>query len=116
VAKTTVKRLLCCRFSRIGKAKGQAYQRWWRVCQKINFFSRFKYHMFYILYPFVTYLQTLPHIKIRAELPTLFYPSRFLIYIPYLVKMIHLANVAFRVIILLCWYLPIHNNNLIQNV
>jgi hypothetical protein len=26
------------------------------------FFPRFKYHMFYVLYPFVTYLLTLPHI------------------------------------------------------
>jgi hypothetical protein len=24
-------------------------------------FSRFAYHMFYVLYPFVTYLLTLPH-------------------------------------------------------
>jgi hypothetical protein len=27
----------------------------------INVFSRFEYRMFYILYPFVTYLLTLPH-------------------------------------------------------
>jgi hypothetical protein len=26
------------------------------------FFSRFEYHMFYVLYPFVTYLLTLPRI------------------------------------------------------
>jgi hypothetical protein len=29
-------------------------------CQEINAFSRFEYHMFHILYPFVTYLLTLP--------------------------------------------------------
>jgi hypothetical protein len=27
------------------------------------FFSRFEYHMFYILYPFVTCLLTVPHIR-----------------------------------------------------
>jgi hypothetical protein len=36
------------------------YQFWWRIYQAINVFSRFKYHMFYILYPSVTYLLTLP--------------------------------------------------------
>jgi hypothetical protein len=36
------------------------YQCWWRVCRAINVFSRFEYHMFYVLYPFVTYLQTVP--------------------------------------------------------
>jgi hypothetical protein len=29
-------------------------------CQEIHVFSRFEYHMFYVLYPFVTYLLTLP--------------------------------------------------------
>jgi hypothetical protein len=28
--------------------------------EKYMFFSRFEYHMFYVLYPFVTYLLTLP--------------------------------------------------------
>jgi hypothetical protein len=39
---------------------GQAYQCWWRICREINVFSRFKYHMFHVLDPFVTYLLTLP--------------------------------------------------------
>jgi hypothetical protein len=32
------------------------------------FFSRFEYRMFYVLYPFVTYLLTRPRIKITAFL------------------------------------------------
>jgi hypothetical protein len=59
VAVRTAKRLLCCGFRRTGKAMGQLYQCWWRICREINvFFSGFRYHMFYILYPFVTYLLT----------------------------------------------------------
>jgi hypothetical protein len=60
VAQTTVKRLLCCGFRRTGEPLGQVYQCWWRTCREINVFSRFEYHMFYVLYPFVTYLLTLP--------------------------------------------------------
>jgi hypothetical protein len=56
----TGKRLLCCRFWPTGKAMGHMYQCWWRICREINAFSRFEYHMVYILYPFVTYLLTLP--------------------------------------------------------
>jgi hypothetical protein len=29
-------------------------------CREINVFPRFEYHMFYVLYPFVTHLLTLP--------------------------------------------------------
>jgi hypothetical protein len=47
------------RFRRTGKAMGQVYQCWWSLCRKINVFSRFKYHMFNVLHPFVTYLLTL---------------------------------------------------------
>jgi hypothetical protein len=55
------KRLLCCGFRRTGKAMRQLYQCWWRICREINvFFSRVGYYMFYVLYPFVTYLLTLP--------------------------------------------------------
>jgi hypothetical protein len=36
------------------------YQFWWRICQEIDVFSRFEHHMFYILYPFMSYLLTLP--------------------------------------------------------
>jgi hypothetical protein len=61
VAETTVKRHLCCGFRRTGKAMGQMYQCWWRICREISGFSRFEYHMFYVSYPFVTYLQTFPH-------------------------------------------------------
>jgi hypothetical protein len=37
---------------------GQVYQWWWRICREINVLSRFKYHMFYVLYPFMIYLPT----------------------------------------------------------
>jgi hypothetical protein len=60
VAETTVKRLTCCGFRRIGKAMGQVYQCWWRICREINLFSRFEYHMFHVLYPFMSCLLTLP--------------------------------------------------------
>jgi hypothetical protein len=60
VAETTVKRLLCCRFRCAAKAMGHVYPCWWRMCREINVLSRFKYHMFYVLYPFVIYLLTLP--------------------------------------------------------
>jgi hypothetical protein len=60
VAETTVRRLLCCGSRRIGKAMGQMYHRWWRIYRKINIFFGFKYHVLYVLYPFVTYLLTLP--------------------------------------------------------
>jgi hypothetical protein len=65
VAETTMKILLCCGFRRTVKATGQVYQCWWRICREINFFlSMFEYHVFYVLYPFVTYLLTLPRIII----------------------------------------------------
>jgi hypothetical protein len=54
VAEITVKRLLCCGSRRTGKAKGQVYQCWWRICREINVLFTFEYHMFYVLYPFVT--------------------------------------------------------------
>jgi hypothetical protein len=61
VAETTVKTLLSCAFRRTGKAMGQVYQCCWRICRETNaFLSRFEYHMFYVLYPFVTYLLSLP--------------------------------------------------------
>jgi hypothetical protein len=45
-----------------------ALEKRWEKCinvgggyvEKINIFPRFEYHMFYVLYPFVTYLLTLP--------------------------------------------------------
>jgi hypothetical protein len=39
-------------------ATGHVYQCWWRIRQEIIFFFRFEYHVFYVLYPFVTYLMT----------------------------------------------------------
>jgi hypothetical protein len=39
-------KLLCCEFRRTGKAMGQVYQCWWRICREINvFFYRFEYHI-----------------------------------------------------------------------
>jgi hypothetical protein len=55
VAETTVKTLLCCGFRRTGKAMGHVYQCWRRICREINVLSMFEYHMFYVLYPFVTF-------------------------------------------------------------
>jgi hypothetical protein len=61
------RRLLCRGFRRTGKAMRQVYQCWWRICREINifFFFRFDCQMFYVLYPFVAYLLTLPRKKIR---------------------------------------------------
>jgi hypothetical protein len=39
---------------------GQVYRCWRRICREINIFPKFEYHMFYVLYPFVTYLLTSP--------------------------------------------------------
>jgi hypothetical protein len=47
-------------FYAAGKAMGQVYECWWRVCREINVLSSFGYHMFYVLYPFVAYSLTLP--------------------------------------------------------
>jgi hypothetical protein len=63
VAETTVKRLQCCGFRRTGKAIGQVYRCWLKICREINVFHRFEYHVFYVLYPYVTYSLTLPRIK-----------------------------------------------------
>jgi hypothetical protein len=61
VIEITVNIFLCCAFQFTGKATGHMYQCWWRICQEIKvFFSRFEYHMFYVLHPFVIYLLALP--------------------------------------------------------
>jgi hypothetical protein len=57
LAETTVKNDYAADF----KAVVQVYQCWWRICQEINVLSRFEYHMFYILYPFVPCLLALLH-------------------------------------------------------
>jgi hypothetical protein len=59
-----LRKLLCCGFRRTGKAMGQVYQCSWRICREISvFFFSFEYHMFYVLYPFVTYLLTPSYIR-----------------------------------------------------
>jgi hypothetical protein len=69
VTETTVKRLLCCRFRRTGKAMGQVHQCWWRICEEMFFFFfSFECHMFYILHQFMTYLLTLPRITLRHSM------------------------------------------------
>jgi hypothetical protein len=60
VAETTVKRLVCCGIRRTGKT--------WDVCINVGEGNvekcppppGSKYHTFYVLYPFATYLLTLP--------------------------------------------------------
>jgi hypothetical protein len=66
VAETTAKRILFCMFH--GKAMGQVYKCWCRIYREINVFPRFEYHTFYVLYPFVTYLLTLPRILLPVFL------------------------------------------------
>jgi hypothetical protein len=60
VAKTTVKRLLCFGFRRTGKAMGQVYQCWWRICREIKVFLRVRISHVLCHIPNVTYLLTLP--------------------------------------------------------
>jgi hypothetical protein len=59
VAEKTIKRLLCYGFRRNNKAMGQVYQCWWKIYREM-FSFRFEYIMFYVLYPFKTYLLNLP--------------------------------------------------------
>jgi hypothetical protein len=39
VAEATIKRLLFCGFRGAGKAMGEVYQCWWRICQEMIFFQ-----------------------------------------------------------------------------
>jgi hypothetical protein len=55
------KKLLCCVFRCTGKEMGQIYQCWRRMSRNTCFF-KFEYNMFYVLYPFVSCLLTLPRI------------------------------------------------------
>jgi hypothetical protein len=58
------KHLYAAGFRRTGEAMGQVYQSFGRICREMKMFcSRFECHMFYVLYPFVTYLPTLPDTK-----------------------------------------------------
>jgi hypothetical protein len=68
VCQTTVKILVCCGFRRIGKAMGQVYECCWRICREINVFPRFEYHMFHVLYLFVTYLLSLARITNSSQI------------------------------------------------
>jgi hypothetical protein len=68
VAETTVKTLLCGGVRCTVKVTGQVYRCWWRICWETNVFPRSEYHMFYILYPFVAYLMTLPYITCLMQL------------------------------------------------
>jgi hypothetical protein len=62
-----------CGFRRSGKAMGHVYPCRWRICREITVSSRFEYHIFYVLYPFVIHLLTLPrtyaHACVYAFLP-----------------------------------------------
>jgi hypothetical protein len=65
VAVTRVKMLLGCGFPRAGKAMEQLYRCWWRIIgREIIVYSRFEYHIFYVLYSLVTYLLNLPLMSI----------------------------------------------------
>jgi hypothetical protein len=44
---------------------GQVYQCVGGYVEKYMFFSRFEYHIFYVLYPFVTFLLTASYIYLR---------------------------------------------------
>jgi hypothetical protein len=58
VVDTTVKILLCCGFRSIGKIMEDK--------SRNRFFFIFEYHIFYVLYPFVTHLLTLPCIARKS--------------------------------------------------
>jgi hypothetical protein len=57
VAETTIEIFPCCGLRRDGRSVSVLLKGMSR--NKCFFFSRFKYHMFYVSYPFVTYLLTL---------------------------------------------------------
>jgi hypothetical protein len=59
VADTTVKRFLCCGFRRTGKAMGKCSNVGGVYVEKYVFLPGSNI-TFYVLYPFVTYLLTLP--------------------------------------------------------
>jgi hypothetical protein len=49
VAETTVKRLPCCEFRSTGKANGELYQCWWRICRELNVSSQVRIsHAFFL--------------------------------------------------------------------
>jgi hypothetical protein len=68
VAETTGKRLLCCGFRRSGKTMGHVSM-FMEDMSRNKCFSRFEYHMFYILYSFMTHLLTLRRIDVHGVTP-----------------------------------------------
>jgi hypothetical protein len=62
VAETAIKKLLCLGVRRTGKAMGQVYQCWWRICREINVFFqvRISHVLYFIL--ILTYLLKLSRI------------------------------------------------------
>jgi hypothetical protein len=73
VAETKVERLICCGFRLTGRAMGQVYQCWWRICREINVFpvSNITYFTFISICDLFTgslsyihtYIHTYIHIK-----------------------------------------------------
>jgi hypothetical protein len=76
VAETTVKRLLCCRFRRTVKAMGHVYQCCWRICREKNFIFPGSNIIFYVLYPIVSYLLTLPRM-LKIDILFVIHPPFF---------------------------------------
>jgi hypothetical protein len=60
MAETNAKKLACSGFRSTGKAMGQRYHCWRRVCREVNVFARFEYHAFHFSYSFAAYFLTLP--------------------------------------------------------
>jgi hypothetical protein len=47
---------------------GQVYQCWWRICREINvFFSRFEYHMFYVISICDLFTDSSSYIKLQTR-------------------------------------------------
>jgi hypothetical protein len=61
VAETAVKNFYAADFDALVKRWDKCANIGLRTCREINVISSFENHMFYVLYPFVTYLLTLSH-------------------------------------------------------
>jgi hypothetical protein len=55
------------------------YKFWWRIFRETNVFPSFQYHMFYVLYPFVTHVLIFTHTigQLVTDVPSglNFYPT-----------------------------------------
>jgi hypothetical protein len=83
------------------------------------FFSRFEYHMFYVLYPFVTYLLTLPRISLYLStclslcisnflsIYPSFYPSAHPSVLTYFYVSVYLPNSYIAVVQFITPYSPL---------